>query len=199
MPIKINHKTYKAIIFDVDDTLIDTTKSYDVAIKKTVKKFTTVDVNDEHLNLVRTKGLLYGVNNSRNINAAKGQLHAMLKVREPQIKKPHCKYGATFAIKDSKKHEIGTFKYNHDAKLRNCLAKFMYDRNYKGMEDLTTRWDDKDADGQLEDLYFELDNGGMDDRQPTDKLAKHYISRGKFRVVFFMVASTIFPIWKKIG
>ncbi len=133
--------------------------------------------------------LLYGVNNPRNINAAKGQLHAMLKTREPQIKKPHCKYGATFAIKDSKKKEIGTFKYNHDAELRNCLAKFLYDRDYKGMEDLTTRWDDKDADGVLwGDLYFELDNGGMDDWQLTDKLAKHYISRGKFRVVFFMVA-----------
>jgi histidinol-phosphate aminotransferase len=67
MSIKINNKTYKAIIFDVDDTLIDTSKSYDVAIKKTVKNFTSADVSDEHLSLVRTKGLSYGVNNDWNV------------------------------------------------------------------------------------------------------------------------------------
>jgi histidinol-phosphate aminotransferase len=67
MSIKINHKTYKAIIFDVDDTLIDTSKSYDVAIKKTVKNFTSVNVSDEHLSLVRSNGLSYGVNNDWNV------------------------------------------------------------------------------------------------------------------------------------
>jgi len=68
MSIKINHKTYQALIFDVDDTLIDTSKSYDEAIRKTVKHFTSSDVNDEHLNVVRTHGIAYGVNNDWNVS-----------------------------------------------------------------------------------------------------------------------------------
>jgi histidinol-phosphate aminotransferase len=67
MSIKINHKTYQALIFDVDDTLIDTSKSYDQAVKKTVKHFTTTDVTDEQINLVRTDGIAYGVNNDWNV------------------------------------------------------------------------------------------------------------------------------------
>ena len=67
MSIKINNKTYQAIIFDVDDTLIDTSKSYDEAIKKTVKKFTSAEVSDEELSLVRSKGIYYGVNNDWNV------------------------------------------------------------------------------------------------------------------------------------
>ncbi len=67
MSIKINNKTYQAIIFDVDDTLIDTSKSYDEAIKKTVQKFTSAKVSNEDLSLVRSKGLYYGVNNDWNV------------------------------------------------------------------------------------------------------------------------------------
>jgi histidinol-phosphate aminotransferase len=67
MSIKINNKTYQAIIFDVDDTLIDTSKSYDEAIKKTVKKFTSAEISDDDLSLVRSKGIYYGVNNDWNV------------------------------------------------------------------------------------------------------------------------------------
>lgn len=67
MSIKINNIIYKALIFDVDDTLIDTSKSYDEAIKKTVTHFTLSDVNDKHINLVRTHGIAYGVNNDWNV------------------------------------------------------------------------------------------------------------------------------------
>ena len=67
MSIQINNKTYQAFIFDVDDTLIDTSKSYDEAIKRTVKHFTSAEVSDEHLNLVRSHGIAYGVNNDWNV------------------------------------------------------------------------------------------------------------------------------------
>ncbi len=67
MSIKINNKIYQALIFDVDDTLIDTSQSYDEAIKKTVKHFTSAKVNDEHLSLVRAHGISYGVNNDWNV------------------------------------------------------------------------------------------------------------------------------------
>jgi HAD superfamily hydrolase (TIGR01548 family) len=67
MSIKINNKIYQAIIFDVDETLIDTSQSYDEAIKKTVKNFTSVEVSDEHISLVRAHGISYGVNNDWNV------------------------------------------------------------------------------------------------------------------------------------
>ncbi len=67
MSIKINHKTYQAIIFDVDDTLIDTSKSYDEAIKRTVKNFTNIKVSNEQISLIRSYGLSYGVNNDWNV------------------------------------------------------------------------------------------------------------------------------------
>jgi len=67
MSIKINNIIYKALIFDVDDTLIDTSKSYDEAIKKTVTHFTLSNVTDEPINLVRTHGIAYGVNNDWNV------------------------------------------------------------------------------------------------------------------------------------
>jgi len=67
MPITINDKIYEAVIFDLDDTLIDTSKSYDEAIKKTVKHYTNVDINDSDLHLLRTHGISYGVNNDWHV------------------------------------------------------------------------------------------------------------------------------------
>ncbi len=67
MPIKFNHKIYQAIIFDVDDTLIDTSKSYDEAIKRTVKNFTNIEVSNENISLIRSCGFSYGVNNDWNV------------------------------------------------------------------------------------------------------------------------------------
>jgi histidinol-phosphate aminotransferase len=58
---------YKALIFDVDDTLIDTSKSYDEAIKRTVKNYVNADVSDEQITLVRSHGISYGVNNDWNV------------------------------------------------------------------------------------------------------------------------------------
>lgn len=67
MSISIQGRNYQAIIFDVDDTLIDTSRSYDVAIVSTVKHFTQVDIEPRDLNLVRTKGIAYGVNNDWHV------------------------------------------------------------------------------------------------------------------------------------
>jgi phosphoglycolate phosphatase-like HAD superfamily hydrolase len=67
MPISINGKTYKAIIFDLDDTLVDTSKSYDEVIKRTVQQYTSIEVDDADLHLLRTYGIPYGVNNDWNV------------------------------------------------------------------------------------------------------------------------------------
>lgn len=67
MPIFIHGQLYQAVIFDVDDTLIDTSQSYDVAIKNTVQHFTHIEVEACDLSLVRAKGLAYGVNNDWHV------------------------------------------------------------------------------------------------------------------------------------
>ena len=67
MPITINDKIYEAVIFDLDDTLIDTSLSYDETIKKTVKHYTNVDIDDADLRLLRTYGISYGVNNDWHV------------------------------------------------------------------------------------------------------------------------------------
>jgi len=68
MSLKIKSKTYQAILFDVDDTLIDTSHSYDEAIKRTVKNAVQVEeVSDEQINLVRSHGIAYGVNNDWHV------------------------------------------------------------------------------------------------------------------------------------
>lgn len=48
------------ICFDMDGVLIDTSSSYDNAIKATVKEFTGIDVNDTEIKVLRSKG---GFNN----------------------------------------------------------------------------------------------------------------------------------------
>jgi HAD superfamily hydrolase (TIGR01548 family) len=63
----MNLKSKKILIFDVDDTLIDTSKSYDLVIKSTVKHFTNQEPNNEDLNLIRKEGIKYGVNNDWNV------------------------------------------------------------------------------------------------------------------------------------
>jgi histidinol-phosphate aminotransferase len=67
MPIKINNHIYPVLIFDVDDTLIDTSKSYDEAIRRTVKNYTNVSISNEYIDLVRSSGISYGVNNDWNV------------------------------------------------------------------------------------------------------------------------------------
>jgi HAD superfamily hydrolase (TIGR01548 family) len=59
--------TKKNLIFDVDDTLIDTSKSYDQVIKKVVKNFTNYEIKDADLSLIRREGIAYGVNNDWNV------------------------------------------------------------------------------------------------------------------------------------
>ncbi|HHB93468.1 MAG TPA: hypothetical protein ENK59_09695 [Thioploca sp.] len=68
MPVTIQGKVYSAIIFDVDDTLIDTSKSYDLAIKKTVKYYTSIEITDSDIDLVRSAGIDYGTNNDWNVS-----------------------------------------------------------------------------------------------------------------------------------
>jgi hypothetical protein len=76
--------------------------------------------------------------------------------------------------------DIGTHHFNHDTKLRNCIARFFYDY---GMKDVSFKGT---ADATLGNIFFEFDNGHMNDDQLEEKLRTHYLGRGNYRVVFFM-------------
>jgi hypothetical protein len=123
--------------------------------------------------------LLYGENNAVTMNRAKAQLHSMAKAKKPSLKKLPCKSGAAFALKGSKRKYVGDFKFNHDTKLRNVLAKY-------GWKDGLTVKGNHNADAQVGDLYFEMDNGYMDRKQLIEKMMIHYSKREKLQVLFIM-------------
>ena len=97
-----------------------------------------------------------------------------------------------FARNNTAKKNIGSFKFLHDSRLRDCLARYFYDRKYEGIEKLRL---DKNADAVFEDIYFELDNGNEDRKQLADKIRTHYAGKGKFQVIFWMTTD-YYTHWK---
>jgi hypothetical protein len=85
-----------------------------------------------------------------------------------------------YTLHRSKRKEITAYQYMHDRKLRNCSAKF---ENINGYNQIRL---DTMADAKSKGLYFELDNGSMNDDQLSEKIRNHYIGQGQFRVVFWM-------------
>ena len=71
----------------------------------------------------------------------------------------------------------------HDKNLRDCLCKFSFDRNYEGKFSIRN---DRNADAVMGNLYFEFDNGHMDEEQLSHKMRKYYSGHGQFQVVFWM-------------
>ena len=97
-----------------------------------------------------------------------------------------------FARHNTKKKNIGSFKFLHDSRHRDCLAKYLYDRQYEGLEQLRL---DYNADAVCGDVYFELDNGNEDRKQLIEKINSHYSGKGKFQVIFWMTTE-YFTHWK---
>lgn len=84
-----------------------------------------------------------------------------------------------YTMHASKRKSITRYQYMHERKLRNCLARFI---SLTG-KDVKL---DYPADAKSQGLYFELDNGSMDNAQLSEKLSLHYSGQGQFRVVFWM-------------
>jgi len=103
--------------------------------------------------------------------------------RVPPLKKLPCYLMTVFASHLSKKKNIGSFKFLHDSRLRDCLARYFYDRNYVDIDRLRL---DKNADAVCGEMYFELDNGNEDRKQLAEKIRNHYSGKGKFQVIFWM-------------
>ncbi len=85
-----------------------------------------------------------------------------------------------------KKKDVGDHHFLHDSQLRDCLAKYLHDRNLNGIEQLSVSWIRENPDAHLGNIYFEFDNGHMNDDQLIEKIRKNYTGQVAFRVVFFM-------------
>ena len=137
--------------------------------------------------------LVYGrftTNDYRKIN---GLLHKMARTKRiPPLKKLPCYLLTVFARHDTSKRNIGSFKFLHDSRLRDCLARYLYDRQYEGLTDLRLG---KYADAVCEDVFFELDNGNEDRKQLYEKIKYNYSGKGKFRAVFWMTTD-YYTHWK---
>jgi len=112
--------------------------------------------------------------------------------RVPPLKKLPCYLMTVFATHHSKKKNIGSFKFLHDSRLRDCLARYLYDRNYQDIEKLRL---DNEADAILGNTYFEFDNGTEDRKQLTEKINEYYSGKGQFQVIFWM-STDYYTHWK---
>lgn len=118
--------------------------------------------------------------------AIRNELYKMANAVTPEKRIKHLSNqagNAVFAPWDSPRSDAGSQHFVHDNQLRDCLAKWLHDRDYAGMEELSIK---TFADAKLGDIYFEFDNGHMTGDQLKDKLSRHYKGRGRFIVVFFM-------------
>ena len=112
-----------------------------------------------------------------------------------------------FAAPESRKKDKGEYHLEHDMKLRDVIAKFLFDRRYAGIDTLSVRriagnpdahmntkgnyaadnmiaTDDK-TDTAIPNVFFELDTGHEDDKELEMKITR-YSGPGAFQVIFVM-------------
>ena len=104
---------------------------------------------------------------------------------DEKIKRLYNERHHIFATIGSKKRDKGNTNLEHDMKLRDVLAKFIYDRGWQGITGLSTRRIPGNPDAHLGTIYFELDTGHEDDAELTRKLIG-YSGSGAFQVIFIM-------------
>lgn len=75
--------------------------------------------------------------------------------------------------------------FDHDSKTRECIARWICDH---GAQQLDALHFHPPADATIGNIYFEMDNGHMNDRQLREKINLHYSKPGQFQVVFIMAS-----------
>lgn len=131
--------------------------------------------------------LIRGTNESKAFNWADFELYEMAASKNPEkrVKILPNPDHHIFADIQSKKRDKGNHQLDHDLKLRDVLAKYLYLRNYEGIEQLSVKRIKNNPDGHIGNLYFELDSGHEDDAQLKEKLER-YSGPGKYQVFFIM-------------
>ena len=88
-----------------------------------------------------------------------------------------------YASPNTKKSAIGSSFFVHDQRLRNCLARYLFDRNHRGIRETSI---ENIADARIGSLMWEFDNGHMNVGQLEEKIRMNYTSRGVYRVAFVL-------------
>ena len=133
---------------------------------------------------------LLGYGDTSKYQVTVAELYKMTKTkRVPPLKHFKNDMGyAVFAQPDTKRKGIGDQRFIHDMRLRECLGRYLFDRNLEGIDELTIQEDEKRADARLGKIYFEFDNGRMADEQLEEKIRTRYSGRGNVQVIFWMAS-----------
>lgn len=133
--------------------------------------------------------LINGTATYRQSNWADTEMAEMVKAKRTQpadqIKKLLNERYNIYATISSDKKDKGNKDIEHDLKLRDVLAKFLFDRAYQGMDKLSVKRIQGNPDAHLGNIYFELDNGHEEDKTLREKLER-YAGPGAFQVIFIM-------------
>lgn len=104
--------------------------------------------------------------------------------RVPALRKLYNQNGnVVYASPNTRKNSIGTSFFVHNRRLRDTLGRYLYDRNYRGLENTSI---ENRADARIGSLLWEFDNGHMSSTQLEEKIRMNYTGRGTYRVVFIM-------------
>lgn len=92
----------------------------------------------------------------------------------------------TYAHRSSRKNRLGDFLFDHNEKLRCVLGKICHEYpELIGYLNLNPP-----HDAQINILYFELDNGNMNERQLREKIEKYLEKyKGKRGIIVFIMAT----------
>jgi hypothetical protein len=129
--------------------------------------------------------LFFGKYNSRLYRKCEKELASMtMTTRVPALRKLYDQNGnVVYASPNTKKSSIGSSFFVHNRRLRDCLARYLYDRNHRWLGDTFIG---KSADARIGSLLWEFDNGHMNADQLEEKIRMNYAGRGIYRVVFIM-------------
>lgn len=120
-----------------------------------------------------------------DIKATSAGLAAMLRRKKDPLRKLPCSKATCYGHPKTGPKRVSPTYFEHDEKLRTCIAKFVQLYGYDLLDRLELR---QDADAKIGNVYIEFDNGNQGKPFLKEKLLKHYAKPGNYRVVFFMGA-----------
>ncbi len=98
-------------------------------------------------------------------------------------------YYSIYKLATDPKSHVNKQHAFHDIRLRDCLGKLFHN------EDITNLKISNTGDAEAGGVYFEMDNGHMNEDQLRDKIQRYYSGKGKFIVIFWM-ATAEYAHWK---
>lgn len=113
------------------------------------------------------------------------ELEEMTITRHGALRKIKNGDGMTGFTSSEVRNHIPTYLYNHDVALRNCVARFLFDRGHQGIGIASVKRIKGNPDAHIGNVYFEFDNGGEGTAELSKKINR-YNGDGRFRVIFFM-------------